>query len=76
MSQQAFCTEARVREIVKNEVARSVVAYETKIGGPRHAQNQKLIIRIDFGITVLKWMGSMALGICSVVSVYIALHHR
>lgn len=76
MGQQSFCTEERVREIVKHEVARSVIAYETKIGAPRHAENQKLIIRIDFGITVLKWMGSMALGICSVVSVYVALHHR
>lgn len=73
MGQQSFCTEERVREIVKNEVARSVVAYETKIGGPRHAQNQKLIIRIDFGITVLKWMGSTALAM---ISIYIAWHRR
>ena len=74
MGQQSFCTEARVREIVKQEVNRSVVAYEAKIGGPRHAENQKLISRIDGGITVLKWIGSTALVFCAVIGTYLAVH--
>jgi hypothetical protein len=73
VGQQSFCTEARVREIVKNEVNRSVIAYETRIGAPRHAENQKLITQIATGITVLKWMGSTALAI---LTVYVAWHRR
>lgn len=73
MGQQSFCTEARVREIVKDEVNRSVISYETKIGAPRHAANQKLINKIDGGVTTLKWMASTALAI---LTLYIAWHHR
>jgi hypothetical protein len=76
VGQQSFCTEARVREIVKQEVNRSVIAYEAKIGAPRHQENQRLINRIDGGVTVLKVMGSFALIACAIVSAYVALHHR
>jgi hypothetical protein len=72
MDEQAFCTEGRVREIVRHEVARSVIAYETRIGGPRHAQNQKLISRIDGGVTLLKWMGGVATVFCAIATAYFA----
>lgn len=65
-----------MREIVKQEVDRSVVAYERKIGAPRHAENQKLIIRIGFGITILKAMGGTALVFCAIFTAYVAYHHH
>lgn len=65
-----------MREIVKSEVNRSVIAYETKIGGPRHEANQNLISRIDGGVTVLKWIGSTALVFCAIFTAYFAYHHH
>jgi hypothetical protein len=73
MAQQSFCTEARVREIVQQEVARSVIRYERTIGQPRHEANQKLINKIDGGVTTLKWIASTALAL---FTAYIAWRHH
>lgn len=77
MGQPMFCTEAQVRQIVQFEVNRSVMAYEKKVGNPRHTENQKLLNQISGGVKALKWIGSILLALATLlVAIYAAWRHH
>lgn len=73
MSQPQYCTEAKVRQIVQQEVSRHVLHYERTVGNPRHVANQYLLKSIKGGITVLKWLGSISVAL---LTLYIAWRHH
>lgn len=73
MGQQVYCTEARVKQIVQAEVYRSVMAYERRVGNPRHVENQYLLKQIRGGVLVVKWLLTISIPL---LGIYVAWRHK